>query len=169
MPGLLSPCLDCAVTSEASAPEPQNQDSVFGRGYNLFLAFTGGLFAIIAIAIPMVIIASSLAEGASSGPPVTAEPELPGEALAASTGCVACHTADGTELVGPSWQGIYGSDRVLESGETVVADDAYLTESIVEPLAKVVAGFQPVMPEGYGDQLSDQDLADIIAYIESLG
>lgn len=157
------------MTSEASAPEPQDQDSVFGRGYNLFLGITGGLFAIIAIAIPMVIIASSLAEGTGSGPPVTAEPDLPGEALAASTGCVACHSADGSELVGPSWQGIYGAERALESGETVVADDAYLTESIVEPLAKIVAGFQPVMPEGYGDQLSEQDIADIVDYIESLG
>jgi cytochrome c oxidase subunit 2 len=157
------------VTSEAPAPEPQNQDSVFGKGYNLFLGITGGLFAVIAIAIPMVIIASSLAEGTGSGPPVTAEPDLPGEALAASTGCVACHSADGSELVGPSWQGVYGADRALDTGETVVADDAYLAESIVDPRAKIVAGFQPVMPEGYGDQLSEQDIADIVDYIESLG
>jgi cytochrome c oxidase subunit 2 len=141
---------------------------VFGRGYNLFLAITGGLFAIIAIAIPMVIIASSLAEGTGSGPPVTAAPDLPGEAIAASTGCVACHSNDGSELVGPSWQGIYGTERALESGETVLADDEYVTESIVDPLAKIVAGFQPVMPEGYDGQLSEQDIADIVDYIESL-
>lgn len=156
------------MTSEAPASEPQDQDSVFGRGYNLFLGFTGALFAIIAIAIPMVIIASSLSEGTGSGPPVTAQPDLPGEAVAASTGCITCHSSDGSELVGPSWQGIYGTERSLESGETVLADDAYLTESIVDPLAKIVAGFQPVMPEGYENQLSEQDIADIVDYIESL-
>jgi cytochrome c oxidase subunit 2 len=71
-------------------------------------------------------------------------------------------------LVGPSWQGIYGTERALESGETVLADDEYVTESIVDPLAKIVAGFQPVMPEGYDGQLSEQDIADIVDYIESL-
>lgn len=157
------------MTSDAPAAGPENQDSVFGKGYILFLGLAGGLFVIIAIAIPMVIIASSLTDGPTAAPPVTAEPALPGEAIAASTGCLACHTTDGGESVGPSWLGTAGAERPLESGETVLADDAYLTESIVDPLAKIVEGFQPVMPEGYGDQLSEQDIADIVEYINSLG
>ena len=134
-----------------------------------FLGVAGAIFAIIAISIPMVIIASSLAESPTAAPPPTSAAGLPGEAIAASTGCLACHTTDGGESVGPSWLGVAGTERELESGESVLADDAYLTESIVDPLAKIVAGFQPVMPEGYDQTLSEQDIADIVEYLNSLG
>lgn len=93
---------------------------------------------------------------------------LPGERLVARKGCLACHNVEGAETAGPSWLGVYGSDQLLESGETVVADDAYLLESIIDPMAKVVVGFDPIMPPGYGDRLTEQEITDIIEYIKSL-
>jgi cytochrome c oxidase subunit 2 len=90
-----------------------------------------------------------------------------GQQQAQTSGCVACHTTDGTALVGPTWQGLYGREVTLESGETVTADDAYIKESILTPNAKVVEGFAPTMPPFQG-QLDDQQIADIIAYIKTL-
>ena len=83
--------------------------------------------------------------------------------------CVACHTADGSRLVGPSWQGIYGGQETLTDGTTVEVNDEYLRESIVDPNAKIVEGFAPnIMPATYGDTLSDSDIEAIIAYIKTL-
>jgi mono/diheme cytochrome c family protein len=83
-----------------------------------------------------------------------------------SAQCIACHTTDGSVGVGPTWQGLYGKTETLEGGETVVVDDAYLHESIVDPGAKIVAGYPNVMPP-YA-HLSDEEIADLIAYIKSL-
>jgi len=92
-----------------------------------------------------------------------------GRQVAQTQGCLACHTIDGTASVGPSWRGIWGSQRQLASGQTVTADAGYVRESITRPDAKVVQGFQPgVMPQNYEQQLTDQQLQDLIAYIESL-
>jgi mono/diheme cytochrome c family protein len=88
-----------------------------------------------------------------------------GEQLATSNGCIGCHSIDGSALVGPSWQGLYGHEVELEGGDTVTADDAYIAESIREPGAKVVAGFGNMMPPF---DLDDQQIADIIAYIQTL-
>jgi cytochrome c oxidase subunit II len=84
-------------------------------------------------------------------------------------GCIACHSQDGTVVVGPSWQGIYGSERLLADGSTVLADDAYLIESILDPNVKIVTGFQPnIMPQNFNEVLSETQINDIIAFIESL-
>ena len=95
-----------------------------------------------------------------------------GKALAQTASpapCVACHTADGSRLVGPSWQGIYGGQETLTDGTTVEVDDEYLRESIVDPNAKIVEGFAPnIMPATYGDSLSSSDIDAIIAYIKTL-
>lgn len=90
-----------------------------------------------------------------------------GKQLATSLGCVACHSTDGSKLTGPSWKGLYGSQVELEGGSTVTADDAYIHESIVDPNAKVVKGFAPIMPS-FASQVDDQKVADIIAYIKTL-
>lgn len=92
-----------------------------------------------------------------------------GEALAASTGCLACHAIDGTTGTGPGWQGLAGSTVTLDNGETVVADDAYLFNSIVDPQSQVVAGFEAVMPTTYSDSLSQTEIQDLVEYIKSLG
>ncbi|MEZ4521677.1 MAG: cytochrome c [Thermomicrobiales bacterium] len=89
-----------------------------------------------------------------------------GESLYSEQGCNACHSVDGSAGVGPTWQGLLGHEVTLESGETVTADEAYITESIKEPNAKVVEGFQPIMPAFAN--LTDEQINAIIAYIGSL-
>lgn len=89
-----------------------------------------------------------------------------GKQLAQSNGCLSCHSITGARLVGPSWKGLYGSTRELEGGATVIADEAYLKESIVNPAAKIVKGFSPVMPPF--TFLSDEEIQAIIEYIKSL-
>lgn len=104
------------------------------------------------------------AEAASAGAEVTA---AKGKQLAQTNACTACHSADGSEQVGPSWKNLYGYEREMQDGTTVIADEDYLTESIVNSTAKTVAGF----PEGAManfDYLSSNDIKNIIAYIKSL-
>ena len=69
-----------------------------------------------------------------------------GREVAARRGCIACHSLDGKPGVGPTFKGLYGSERTLADGRRIVADDAYLTRSIVEPNVDVVSGFSPAMP-----------------------
>ena len=92
-----------------------------------------------------------------------------GQTLALNNGCTACHSVDGSVLVGPSWQGIYGSQEALTDGTTVTVDDAYIKESIVDPNIKIVEGFLPnLMPQTFGDTFSDSDIEAITEYIKSL-
>ena len=89
-----------------------------------------------------------------------------GKAMVAQNGCGGCHSIDGSKLTGPTWRGLFGSQVKLESGQTVKADEAYLTESIKDPNAKIVAGFPAnVMPHF---TLTDQQIQSIVAYIEAL-
>lgn len=93
-------------------------------------------------------------------------PEAKGQLLVKSNGCLGCHTVDGSKLVGPTWLGLYGSQVLLSDGTTVTADDAYLSESILNPFAKIVAGFESqVMP---AFTLTDEEIANIVAYLKTL-
>jgi cytochrome c oxidase subunit II len=92
-----------------------------------------------------------------------------GEKLARENGCLACHSVDGTKIIGPTWQGIFGRDEALADGSSVVVDEEYIIESIRDPAAKIVAGFEDVqMPANAGENLSDDQLQDIITFMESL-
>ncbi|WP_315857220.1 cytochrome c oxidase subunit II [Rhodopirellula halodulae] len=90
-----------------------------------------------------------------------------GELLYNRRGCAGCHSIDGTKLVGPSFKDLYGSEHPLASGDNVLVDENYVRESIIAPKAKVVAGYQPVMPS-YKGQLSDDDIDSIIAFLKSI-
>jgi|SRR5271169_3227932 len=79
-------------------------------------------------------------------------------------GCITCH---GTGRA-PAFNGIYGQPVKLTTGQTVVADDAYLRESILFPSAKIVDGYTPIMPTFKG-QVSEEELLQLIAFIKSLG
>lgn len=93
-----------------------------------------------------------------------------GQKLALETGCLACHTVDGSEQVGPTWLGLFGSEEELVGGDTVIVDEAYLVESIRDPAAEIVLGFEDVvMPPAIAVNLTDEDVLAIIAFIESLG
>ena len=156
------------MSADTPAVEPESQDEVFGRGFKLFLGIAGGIFAAIAIAIPMVIIAQSMNTigGGGGTPPAALEP---GEQIALDAGCMACHSTDGAALVGPTWLDLAGSERVLTSGETVIADDAYLRNSIVDPDSQIVEGFQAgQMPANYEETLSSEDIDSIVDFINSL-
>ena len=82
-------------------------------------------------------------------------------------GCNSCHTVDGTKSKGPSWKGIYGSMVELNNGTSVLADEAYIRESMMNPQAKVVKGFDPIMPTFQG-LLKPNQANGLVAYIESL-
>ena len=85
-----------------------------------------------------------------------------------SNGCASCHGAQGQGGVGPSWVDLAGSNVELKDGDgttTVVADDAYLLRSILEPGAEEVAGYTLKMPT---NGLSEADAADVVAYINEL-
>jgi len=94
-------------------------------------------------------------------------PAEAGERISQGKGCMVCHTADGKPLVGPTYKGLFGSTRILTDGSEVVADEDYLRESMLDPAAKVAAGFQPVMPTFQG-RLSDKEITVLIEYIKSL-
>jgi len=99
---------------------------------------------------------------------VSANPVDRGQKWYASFGCKACHSIDGTPSVGPTWKGLYGSQVTFTDGTTAVADDAYLTEAIRNPAAKIVQGFQPIMPAGIATQMTDDQVKDVIAFIKTL-
>nr|WP_235216869.1 cytochrome c oxidase subunit II [Archangium violaceum] len=90
-----------------------------------------------------------------------------GERVAAERGCLKCHTVDGTAHIGPTWLGLYGRRERLTTGETVVADEAYLTESMMKPGARLVEGFEPVMPSYLGE-LEAAEVAALVEYIKTL-
>jgi len=89
-----------------------------------------------------------------------------GAMLAQSQGCFACHSVDGSSRVGPSWKGLYGKTETFADGSTAKVDEAYLHHFIRNPTARVPKGYPPVMPKF---DLSDQQLAALVAYIESIG
>jgi len=90
-----------------------------------------------------------------------------GERVAAEQGCLKCHSLDGTRHIGPTWVNLYGRAEKLQTGKTVVADEAYLTKSMMDPGADIVAGYQNVMPT-YQGKLAPPEAAAIIEYIKSL-
>jgi cytochrome c oxidase subunit 2 len=89
-----------------------------------------------------------------------------GEKLFTELGCVTCHRSD-TQGRGPNLVGVFGKPVLLEDGRTVIADENYVRESILEPAAKIVRGFKPVMPTFQG-QLSDEQLNALVEYVKSL-
>src|SRR5581483_2166293 len=98
----------------------------------------------------------------ATAPPPPAQPLLGGAELLDKSGCTACHSLDGSALVGPTLKGLYGSRRVLANGTVVVADEAYIRESIEKPDAKVVKGFEANMPAMPLSQADEQAIIDFI-------
>ena len=90
-----------------------------------------------------------------------------GEEVAAQQGCLRCHTLDGTPHIGPTWAGLYMARVPLKGGGEVVADEAYLTESMMDPLARVHAGYATVMPSYLG-RLRPAETGALLALIKSL-
>ena len=90
-----------------------------------------------------------------------------GEEIFQSYGCNACHSTDGTTLVGPTWQGLYGTEEELEDGTAALVDTVYIVESIKEPNARITRGFTAgLMPATLG--VSDDEILHIIEYMKTL-
>jgi cytochrome c oxidase subunit II len=104
-----------------------------------------------------------LSGNANQESPVAAGQRLFTETL----GCASCHKEDGTGGRGPALTGLLGSTVRLDNGQTVTANEDYIRESIINPRAKLVAGFQPIMPTFQG-QLTEEQLLQLVTYIKSL-
>jgi YHS domain-containing protein/mono/diheme cytochrome c family protein len=104
--------------------------------------------------------------GENSGPARSGSGDAVARGLATcqSMGCLACHSQS---RIAPPLGSLYNSQVRLDDHRTVWADEAYLHESIVDPNAKIVAGYLPTMPS-YRTLLSDQQLGDVLSYLKSL-
>jgi cytochrome c oxidase subunit II len=100
--------------------------------------------------------------GGESSEPLAAA----GARLFEQRGCISCHTG-GEGARGPSLAGLFGQEVLLEGGGTAVADEAYLRESILDPHAKLVSGYGPIMPT-YEGSISEEGILQLVAYIKSL-
>src|SRR6059036_230848 len=90
-----------------------------------------------------------------------------GEKLFQDLACVSCHRSD-IQGRGPALKGLFNRPVRLEGGQTVIADEGYIRESILNPRAKLVAGFPPIMPTFQG-QITEEQLLQLLTYIKSIG
>jgi cytochrome c oxidase subunit 2 len=94
-------------------------------------------------------------------------PAEAGAVVYTKKGCVQCHSVNGAAGVGPTFLGSFGKSRKFADGSTGVADENYVRESLLNPRAKVVTGFDPVMPTFQG-RLKETEITALIAYLKSL-
>ena len=89
-----------------------------------------------------------------------------GKEIATNQGCIACHSWDGSEIIGPTWKGLWGTTRQFEDGGSALVDEAFVIESIRTPDLRIEVGYpagtMPVLP------LTDQEIQHIIALFKSL-
>jgi serine/threonine protein kinase/cytochrome c551/c552 len=132
----------------------------------LFKSYTSGFYwSFVAILIlELILIILRQPTGMVEFPQET--PESAGQVLVETSGCIGCHSTDGSDGIGPTWFQLAGSGVVLTGGSTVIANDAYLIQSIREPQAAIVDGFETQQMPAY--PFTDQQVANIIAYIKTL-
>src|SRR3954469_539192 len=90
-----------------------------------------------------------------------------GARLFVARGCAGCH-APSSKVHAPNLAGLYGRTVQLASGDTVVADDAYIRDAILQPKRDIAAGYEPIMPS-FSGILSDGEVQSLVAYVRSLG
>lgn len=98
--------------------------------------------------------------------------DAPGFILLRSTGCLACHSVDGSKLVGPSFKGLWGSERTVitnNAEKKVTADENYITRSVYDPDSEIVSGFSKGLMKSYKEILKEADLKLIIEYLKTTG
>jgi cytochrome c oxidase subunit 2 len=98
-------------------------------------------------------------------------PAMLGKQVVQRIGCNACHSTDGTKIVGPSYKGVFGHDvTVVTNGKerTIKADEDYIRRSILDPNADIVKGFNKGLMLSYKDQVTEEQIELIIEYIKSL-
>lgn len=100
-----------------------------------------------------------------------ASPAQAGLQIMRQLGCIACHSLDGSRLVGPTYKGLWGKEEtVITNGEerNIVVDEEYIIRSIYEPNADVVEGFNPGLMQSYENQITEEEMDKIIEYFKSL-
>lgn len=127
-----------------------------GRGIRWTLA--------VAATLGLALGAAACGDDAPAGPPLSEAGER-GRQLSLSSGCAGCHGTNGQGGVGPTWQGLAGSDVELADGTTIIADQEYLIRSIKDPSADLLADYSIQMPS---NNLDDSQIDDIVAYINDL-
>jgi mono/diheme cytochrome c family protein len=115
---------------------------------------------------PALGIAGGFGDGSSGGPP--AELVAQGLTVFEANGCYACHTTDGTEKIGPSLLGLWGTEQSLEDGSAALMDADYFYESVLQPQARIVSGFVDAAMPSYEGLVTEDDLEALAAYVESL-
>ncbi len=98
---------------------------------------------------------------------ISIPPAERGKNLYSQRGCLACHSIDGTEVIGPTFKNLFGKMEILEDDSSVLVDENYLRESIYEPQAKMVKGYPPNMPSFKGI-LSEEEVTALIEYIKTV-
>ena len=100
------------------------------------------------------------------------EPKTPierGRMIAQNNGCLGCHSVDGSQGVGPTWQGVFGSEVTLAGGETVTANEEYLRTAVRNPNEQIHQGYPANVMQAYGEsQINEEQLSDLIEYMKSL-
>ncbi|NJL32169.1 MAG: cytochrome c oxidase subunit II [Phycisphaerales bacterium] len=94
-------------------------------------------------------------------------PAEAGQRLYTSKGCTQCHSLDGSRVIGPSFKNIYGYEHVMRDGTKVMVDENYIRESILVPGAKVLAGYDNVMPT-YQGRMKDLEITAIVEWMKTL-
>jgi len=98
-------------------------------------------------------------------------PATEGLAIMKNQGCLACHSSDGSKIVGPTYLNLYGSQQVvIRNGAelTVKVDDEYIKQRILDPSYQVVKGYPKGIMQSYKGKISDEDISKIIEYLKSL-
>jgi mono/diheme cytochrome c family protein len=114
--------------------------------------------------------AKAIADAKAALPPPptpAADPAERGHQLYVSLACVTCHTTDGSRGLAPSFKGVFGTTVTLADGKQIQVDDAYIKESVLNPTAKLVQGFAPMMPS-FAGRVQPQDLDALVAFIKTL-
>jgi cytochrome c oxidase subunit 2 len=132
--------------------------------YHLFCAEYCGTKHSGMIGTIVVMEPAAFQEWLAGGPSLS--PAAEGEKLFSSLACITCHRSD-SGARGPRLDGLFGSTVALSGGGTAVADAEYIRESIVTPSAKIVAGYQPIMPTFQG-QVTEEQLLQLVEYIRTL-
>ena len=94
-----------------------------------------------------------------------------GRKLIKQVGCTACHTTDGTRLVGPTYKGLFGKTEIVITGKeerTITVDEAYIRTSILDPNKDIVKGYTKGLMLSYGNQLNEEEIQKIIDYLRTL-
>jgi cytochrome c oxidase subunit II len=106
-----------------------------------------------------------------AGPTAAAIPGGEGLAIMKLQGCMACHSTDGTRIVGPTYLNLYGKQEIVTrngTDVTITADDDYIKRSIYDPNSEIVKGYPKGLMQSYKGKISDADVAKIIEYLKSL-